>query len=144
MCSDWSTIASYLAIIISLEVIIAGALDYKMAWVLRARFVNVKQRVINAIEEDTNLKSTKDNNKFGVTLFKRKICSFDWLNWINLLNSSENWLLISIRVLKTILTEWFHKQNEFTTVKTIIRLRFECVSGVIQQYSLSLRPITIK
>ena len=34
---------------------------------------------------------------------------------MNLLHSSGNWLLISIQELKTILTEWFQKQNEFTT-----------------------------
>ena len=34
---------------------------------------------------------------------------------MNLLNSGGNWMLISIQELKTILKEWFQKQNEFTT-----------------------------
>ena len=77
------------------------------------RVFNVTQRVINAIEENITLKSTKDDNMFRVTLFERKVCSFCWLNWINPSNSNGKWLLISIRVLETILTEWFQKLKEF-------------------------------
>ena len=40
-------------------------LDFKMA---TARFVDVKQEVINVIEENITLKSTKDYSKFGVTI----------------------------------------------------------------------------
>ena len=40
-------------------------LDFKMA---TARFVDVTQEVINVIEENTTLKSTKDYSKFGVTI----------------------------------------------------------------------------
>ena len=43
---------------------------------LRARFVNVTQRVINAIEENTTLKSTKDDNMFKVTLSKERYVVF--------------------------------------------------------------------
>lgn len=40
-------------------------LDFKMA---TARFVDVTQEVINVIEENTTLKSTKDYSKFAVTI----------------------------------------------------------------------------
>ena len=40
-------------------------LDFKMA---TARFVAITQEVINVIEENTTLKSTKDHSKFDVTI----------------------------------------------------------------------------
>ena len=70
--------------------------------------------MIYTIEENAIPKNAKDAIKFGITLFKRKIWSFCWLNEIKLLNSSGDWLDISIRVIKKIVTEWFQKQNEFT------------------------------
>ena len=47
----------------------AGALNFKMA---DSRFVNVTEEGINAIEENTILKSSKDVFKFGVTLFMKR------------------------------------------------------------------------
>ena len=53
-------------------------------------FYSVTQKMINAVKENTILKSTKDANKFGLTLFKTNVGNFCWLNQINLLNSSGN------------------------------------------------------
>ena len=50
------------AIITSREVIMAGALNLKMA---ASHFFNVTQKVLNAIEENPTAKGTKDATKFG-------------------------------------------------------------------------------
>ena len=72
------------------------------------------EEVTKMIEENTIWKSTKDVTKFGEILFQRKIWSFYWLNLVNLLNSSGNWLLISIQVIKKKnVTEWFQQQKSF-------------------------------
>ena len=83
--SDWSRIASYLAIIISHGVILAGVLNSKMAV---PRFFNVSEEVINAKEENSIWKSTKDVTEFDGTLFKSRMWIFCWLNKINLLKLS--------------------------------------------------------
>ena len=83
--SDWSRIASYLAIIISHGVILAGVLNSKMAV---PRFFNVSEEVINAKEESSIWKSTKDVTEFDGTLFKSRMWIFCWLNKINLLKLS--------------------------------------------------------
>lgn len=37
---------------------------------------------------------------------------------MKLLNSRRDWLLISRQVIKTIVTEWFQQENEFTREST--------------------------
>ena len=56
MRSDWSRIALYLAVITLREVIIAGALDFRIA---ALHFVNVRRELRNAEEQTTILKNTK-------------------------------------------------------------------------------------
>ena len=67
--SDRSRFASYLAVITSYEVIIAGVLNRKVA---ASRFVNVSAEVVNVLEENTIAKSTKFAIEFDGTLFKRE------------------------------------------------------------------------
>lgn len=67
--SDRSRFASYLAVITSHEVIIAGVLNCKVA---ASRFVNVSAEVVNVLEENTIAKSTKLAIEFDGTLFKRE------------------------------------------------------------------------
>ena len=67
--SDRSRFASYLAVITSYEVIIAGVLNRK---VVASRFVNVSAEVVNVLEENTIAKSTKFAIEFDGTLFKRE------------------------------------------------------------------------
>ena len=55
MPSDWSRIELYLAVITLRKVIIAGALNFRIA---ALHFVNVRQELINAIEQTTILKNT--------------------------------------------------------------------------------------
>ena len=59
--------------ITSQKVIITGALTLKTA---ALRFCKVSEEVINAIEENSIAKSTKDFTEFSRTLLKRKIWSF--------------------------------------------------------------------
>ena len=66
---DRSRFASYLAVITSYEVIIAGVLNCKVA---ASRFVNVSAEVVNVVEENTIAKSTKFAIEFDGTLFKRE------------------------------------------------------------------------
>ena len=68
MRSDWSRIALYLAVITLREVIIAGALDFKIA---ALHFVNVRRELRNAEEQTTILKNTKCAISFGVLPFIR-------------------------------------------------------------------------
>ena len=65
--SDRSRFASYLAVITSYEVIIAGVLNYKVA---ASRFVNVSAEMVNVVEENTIAKSTKYAIEFDGTLLK--------------------------------------------------------------------------
>lgn len=67
--SDRSRFASYLAVITSYEVIIAGVLNCKVA---ASRFVNVSAEVVNVVEENTIAKSTKFAIEFDGTLFRRE------------------------------------------------------------------------
>ena len=67
--SDRSRFASYLAVITSYEVIIAGVLNCKVA---ASRFVNASAKVVNVLEENTIAKSTKFAIEFDGTLFKRE------------------------------------------------------------------------
>ena len=67
--SDRSRFASYLAVITSYEIIIAGVLNCKVA---ASRFVNVSAEVVNVVEENTIAKSTKFAIGFDGTLFKRE------------------------------------------------------------------------
>lgn len=67
--SDLSKIEVFPAIITSLNLIGARALNFQMAVL---RFANVTEEEINALEGNLIPKSTKDSIKFGVTLFKRK------------------------------------------------------------------------
>ena len=67
--SDRSRFASYLAVITSYEVIIAGVLNFK---VFASRFVNVSAEVVNVLEENTIAKNTKFAIEFDETLFKRE------------------------------------------------------------------------
>ena len=64
--SDRSRFASYLAVITSNEVIIAGVLNCNVA---ASRFVNVSAEVVNVVEENTIAKSTKFAIEFDGTLF---------------------------------------------------------------------------
>ena len=66
--SDRSRFASYLAVITSYDVIIAGVLNCKVA---ALRFVNVSAEVVNVVEENAVAKSTKYALEFDRTLFKR-------------------------------------------------------------------------
>ena len=50
-----------------------------------SHFVNVSEEVTNAMEENSIARSTKNYSALGGTLFKRKIKSFCWFNWINML-----------------------------------------------------------
>lgn len=61
---------SHLALIAFNRLIIAGALNLKMAGL---HFVNVSEEVIDIIVENSIVKSTKCATEFGKTLFKRKI-----------------------------------------------------------------------
>ena len=67
--SDRSRFASYLAVITSYEVIIAGVLNFKVS---ASRFVNVSAEVMNVLEENTIAKNTKFAIEFDETLFKRE------------------------------------------------------------------------
>ena len=67
--SDRSRFASYLAVITSYEVIIAGVLNFKVS---ASRFVNVSAEVVNVLEENTIAKNTKFAIEFDETLFKRE------------------------------------------------------------------------
>ena len=67
--SDRSRFASYLAVITSYEVIIAGVLNCKVA---ASRFVNVSAEVVNVLEENIIAKGTKFAIEFDGTLFKRE------------------------------------------------------------------------
>ena len=68
--SDWLSIASYLTVITSHKVIITEALNFKMT---ALHFViNVTKEVINMIEENSVVKSSKDLTEFGGTLSKIK------------------------------------------------------------------------
>ena len=67
--SDRSRFASYLAVITSYEVIIAGVLNRK---VVASRFVNVSAEVVNVLEENIIAKGTKFAIEFDGTLFKRE------------------------------------------------------------------------
>ena len=62
--------ASYSAIITSVEVIIAGGQTFKKA---ASRFVNVSEEEINLMKENAILRDTKHARKFGMTLFKGKM-----------------------------------------------------------------------
>ena len=63
--------ASYSATITSAEVIIAGAQIFKIAV---SRFVNVSEEKINLMKENAIPRNTKHATKFGMTLFKGKMC----------------------------------------------------------------------
>ena len=67
--SDRSRFASYLAVITSYDVIIAGVLNCKVS---ASRFVNVSAEVVNVLEENTIAKNTKFAIEFDGTLFKRE------------------------------------------------------------------------
>ena len=62
--------ASYSAIIISAEVIIAGGQIFKMA---ASRFVDVSDEEINFMKENAIPRNTKHATKFEMTLFKDKM-----------------------------------------------------------------------
>ena len=101
----------------------------------------------------------------GIWFFKRLIWSFYWWSEMNLLNSRGNWLLISIQVIQTIVTEFttFNLQKAFTTefenilaiilITTVIRIRLseDCwiitstaSLEIVQQYSPHLRLTNMK
>ena len=69
MSSDRSRIAYYIAVITSYEVIIAGALNCKVA---ASRFVNVSAEVVNVVEENTIAKSAKYAIEFDGTLLRER------------------------------------------------------------------------
>lgn len=82
-----------------------------------SHFVNVSdKRVMSTIEQNTILKKTKDTTEFGPRFFKLKKKKF-LVTEITLFNSSGNWLLISVRVIKSTVTDWSHrkKRKQFTT-----------------------------
>ena len=62
--------ASYSAIITSAEVIIAGAQIFKIA---ASRSVSVSEDEINLMKENAIPRNTKEDTKFGMTLFKGKM-----------------------------------------------------------------------
>ena len=62
--------ASYYAIITSAEVIIAGALIFKIT---ASRFVNVSEEEINLMKENAIPRNTKHATKFEMTNFKGKM-----------------------------------------------------------------------
>ena len=72
------------------------------------------QEAINVVEENTILKSKITLQSLAQQLSKEKHEAF--ATWIgkNLWNSGGNWLLISTRIIKTIVTKWFQQQNKFT------------------------------
>lgn len=70
MYSDLSKIEVFPAIITSLNLIGARALNLQMAVL---RFTNVTEEEINALEGNLVPNSTKDSIKFVVTFFKSKI-----------------------------------------------------------------------
>ena len=102
--SDWLRVVSCLAIITSRGVIMAGALNFKMA---ALRFLNVTEEMINIIRKIKFPRTKKNTTNFGVILFKRKTWSFCWFNQMTLLNSSGNWLFIFIQAIETNETKWF-------------------------------------
>ena len=62
--------ASYSAILTSVEVIIAGGQIFKIA---ASRFVNVSEEEVNLMKENAIPRNTKQATKFGMTLFKGKM-----------------------------------------------------------------------
>ena len=62
--------ASYSAIITSVEVIIVGGQIFKITV---SRFVNVSEEEINLMKENAITRNTKHATKFGVTHFKGKM-----------------------------------------------------------------------
>ena len=76
--SDWSRIASYLALIASQEMIIAGT-GCLAFWLCFHGSDKGDKRKLNCEEQ-------KNASEYGRTFFKREILIICWFNWINLQN----------------------------------------------------------
>ena len=97
--------------------IIAGEQIFKMA---ASGFVDVSEEEINLMKENAIPRSTKHATRFGMTLFKGKMCvkivlnvtkkpfKFPWMK-ILLITTCMNNLSFIYQ------TEWFQQQTEFTT-----------------------------
>ena len=94
--SDWPRVASYLAIVISREVIVA-------------KFQNVTEEVVNASIDNSMTKWTKDTFKFDISLFKRKTWIFCWLNYI----LEETGCLCQYEFSKKLLQNGFNSKTKF-------------------------------
>ena len=149
--SDWSRIASYLAMIAQIISITTGALNFKMA---ALRFIGVTEEVMNVKKKTEFRRAQKLLLCLEWHFFNRRIRSFCWLNWMNPSDSNGSWLYTSIRVIKTIKTEFFNiKTNIYNRIrkhlgnctKTIIprRLGEYCwiCCGLVEKYSLRLQRI---
>ena len=149
--SDWSRIASYLAMIAQIVSITTGALNLKMA---ALRFIGVTEEVMNVKKKTEFRRAQKLLLCLEWHFFNRRIRSFCWFNWMNPSDSNGSWLYTSIRVIKTIKTEFFNiKTNIYNRIrkhpgnctKTIIprRLGEYCwiCCGLVEKYSLRLQRI---
>ena len=76
--SDWSRIASYLALIASHKMIIAGT-GCLAFWLFFHESDKRGKRKLNCEEH-------KNASEYGGTFFKREILIICWFNWINLQN----------------------------------------------------------
>ena len=149
--SDWSRIASYLAMIAQIVSITTGALNLKMA---ALRFIGVTEEVMNVKKKTEFRRAQKLLLCLEWHFFNRRIRSFCWFNWMNPSDSNGSWLYTSIRVIKTTKTEFFNiKTNIYNRIrkhlgnctKTIIprRLGEYCwiCCGLVEKYSLRLQRI---
>ena len=76
--SDWSRIASYLALIASQEMIIAGTGCLAFWFCFHGSDKRGKRKL--------NCEEHKNASEYGRTFFKREILIICWFNWINLQN----------------------------------------------------------
>ena len=131
--------------------ITTGALNFKMA---ALRFIGVTEEVMNVKKKTEFRRAQKLLLCLEWHFFNRRIRSFCWFNLMNPSDSNGSWLYTSIRVIKTIKTEFFNiKTNIYNRIrkhlgnctKTIIprRLGEYCwiCCGLVEKYSLRLQRI---
>ena len=101
--SDWSRIASYLAIILSHGVISTGAKFQNECFA----FFQCYWGSSECVSRQSNYKENKRCNSVWYNTFQKKYMKFLLIE----LNSRGDWPHISIRGIKTIVTEWFNNKT---------------------------------
>ena len=95
--------------------ITTGALNFKMA---ALRFIGITEEVMNVKKKTEFRRAQKLLLCLEWHFFNRRIRSFCWFNWMNPSDSNGSWLYTSIRVIKTIKTEFFNiKTNIYNRIR---------------------------